>query len=148
MAHETFRVGVGLVVSNAKGEVLAIERSDRPGAWQLPQGGVDEGESTLDAAFRELEEETGLARKHVAFVAEYPAWLGYELPERARSRKTGRGQVHRWFSFRLKADEEAIRLAKGGEARSWKWMTWSDLVVATVEFRRGVYELLADHFAR
>ena len=147
MSHEYFRVGVGLIVSNARGEVLAIERSDRPGALQLPQGGVEVGESAIDAAYRELREETGLLRRHVTLVAEFPAWLGYELPERRRSRKTGRGQVHRWFSFRMKASDAAIRLEEGGEARSFRWMAWKDLVATTVSFRRGVYQLLADHAA-
>jgi putative (di)nucleoside polyphosphate hydrolase len=97
-----FRAGVGMIVTDGAGLVLALERSDVPGAWQLPQGGMEEGETAEAAAWRELQEETQLGREHVFLLESLDAWLGYELPEDLRSRKTGRGQVHRWFLFQLK----------------------------------------------
>jgi putative (di)nucleoside polyphosphate hydrolase len=142
-----FRAGVGLVVTNARGAVLAIERSDRPGAWQLPQGGIERDEAASAAAYRELREETGLGRRDVELLAEHPLWLGYELPRAHRSKKTGRGQVQRWFLFRLRAADEKIRLPKRGEARAWRWFSFSNLVEGAVDFRRGVYAELRTKFS-
>ena len=77
---QTFRANVGVVVADHAGRVLALSRAGRPGAWQLPQGGLDMGEEPEAAAWRELEEETGLDAEQVELVAEHPRWLTYELP--------------------------------------------------------------------
>jgi len=96
-----FRANVGVVVLNAEGEVLALEREGYAGSWQLPQGGLEVGEEPADAARRELGEETGLRWDQLQLLGEYPEWLAYELDEDMRGPDTGRGRVQIWFYVRL-----------------------------------------------
>jgi 8-oxo-dGTP pyrophosphatase MutT (NUDIX family) len=81
--------------------VLALERSDVPDAWQMPQGGLKPGEEPAQAVLREVEEETGLPRASLEPIRSFPELLAYELPPKLRSKKTGRGQVQYWFFLRL-----------------------------------------------
>ena len=144
-SNEYFRAGVGIVVIDGDGRVLGLERSDVPGSWQLPQGGIDPGEEPLDAARRELREETGIAWDSVDLLAEYPSWLAYELPMSHRSSKTGRGQVHRWFLVRLVGDDTDIDLTAhvgGGEFCAWRWMHIGELQTLTWDIRRPIYQTL------
>lgn len=141
--HESMRVSVGILVMDASGKVLAIERTAVPGAWQLPQGGLKAGEKPLDAALRELEEETGLGRADVELSSEYPQWLAYELPRKYRSNKTGLGQVQRWFLFRYLRTDPNVLPPKNGEARRCAFWNLEHLAAITVEFRRPVYLALA-----
>jgi putative (di)nucleoside polyphosphate hydrolase len=137
MASMHFRANVVTVVTNAKGRVMAFERSDVAGAWQLPQGGVDDGETPEEAAWRELEEETGLGRQQVELVGEFPDWTAYEWPNGPR--KNGRmGQVQRWFTFRVRNDDVEPEL-DGVELTSWKWVKREWLVDEVVDFRRPSY---------
>jgi putative (di)nucleoside polyphosphate hydrolase len=139
---DRFRAGVGIVIVAPDGRVMAFRRSMPGGAWQLPQGGIDEGEDEAVATMRELFEETGIAACDVDVVGVVEPWLGYELPAGARSPKTGRGQVHRWTVMRPRVAQLDPQLADGGEFDAWAWMTFSDLHSATAEFRRPVYEFL------
>jgi putative (di)nucleoside polyphosphate hydrolase len=141
-----FRAGAGALIIDAQGLVLALERADKPGAWQLPQGGLDEGEEPLAAALREIGEETGIGRGDLELLDTYPTPLAYELPAAMRSEKTGRGQAQYWFLFRFRGREECIDLSAGGELRAWKWMRFAELLGVTVEFRRPVYATLLDRF--
>ena len=145
--HDYFRASVGAVVQNHRGEVLVLERSDRPGAWQLPQGGIRKDEEPEEAVLRELREETGLPPDRVQIVDAYPGWLAYELPPEARSQRLGRGQVQRWFWLRLTGDpaSETIDLAAASsrEFRAWRWMPLSGIAEETASFRRHVYRKLA-----
>ncbi|MFM8650631.1 MAG: NUDIX domain-containing protein, partial [Actinomycetota bacterium] len=75
MAGATFRAGVAMIVRRGDGQLLAFERRDSPGSWQLPQGGIDAGETPTDAAWRELHEETGLDINSVRLVGECPDWI-------------------------------------------------------------------------
>jgi len=139
-----FRANVVAVVTNAKGRVMAFERSDVPGAWQLPQGGIDGGETPVEAAWRELGEETGLGPKEVELVGEFPDWTAYEWP--TGPRKNGRiGQVQRWFTFRVVSDD-VEPVPDGVEFSTWKWVKRDWLVDQVVDFRRSSYRrvLLAD----
>lgn len=138
-ATQHFRAGVVIVVRRAgDGKVLAFERGDIRGAWQLPQGGMHEGEEPIDTAWRELEEETGLGVAHVVLEAEHPDWVVYEVPKDRRSPKVGRGQAQRWFTFRVISD--AVEPTPDGrEFVAWRWVDVDWLVDHVVEFRRPGY---------
>mgnify|MGYP002784820282 CR=1 FL=1 len=99
---EGYRLNVGLMIINAAGEVLMGERRDFPGTWQMPQGGIDEGETPQQAALRELTEETGLHPVQVQIIDEHPYWLAYVLPASWRVRNTLNrvGQMQRWLLLR------------------------------------------------
>lgn len=138
MSGAHFRAGVIIVVRRADGDVLAFERADVRGAWQLPQGGIDLGETPAQAAWRELEEETGLGPSHVRLVGEHPRWTVYELP--GSDRHDGRlGQAHRWFVFEV-LDDEVEPVPDGHEFVAWRWTRPTDLIAEVVGFRRPGYE--------
>ncbi len=141
-----FRAGVGLLVTNTAKQVLAFERIDVPGSWQAPQGGIGVGEEPRAAAERELYEETGVPWDTVEVVDEHPLWLGYELPADARSRKTGMGQVQKWFLLQYRGWDADIRLNTAGDEKEfaeWQWMPMAQLVSTVWEIRRPVYQALA-----
>jgi putative (di)nucleoside polyphosphate hydrolase len=141
-----FRAGVGAVLANRHGQVLVCERTDVAGAWQFPQGGLHAGEAPLDAAYRETEEETGLARASLRLRKRYPGLLAYELPAAARSARTGLGQVQYWYLF-VVADGAAIELPAGGEFKNARWVSFAHAAARTVGFRRGLYRQLRAAFA-
>ena len=116
---------------------MAFERSDLMGAWQLPQGGIERGETATQAVWRELEEETGLAEAHVRLIDEYDGWTVYTWPEEMR-RSDRLGQVHRWFFFEPLDDDVEPR-PDGSEFRGWTWMRPDDLIDCVVEFRKAPY---------
>jgi putative (di)nucleoside polyphosphate hydrolase len=144
-----FRANVGIILVNENGEVLALERERIPGAWQLPQGGIQEDEEPVQAALRELQEETGISADQVELIAECSGWLAYELPREMWNSKTGRGQAQKWFLFRLRDKNMKIVLDMGDEveSRAWRWMKLSELAEITVVFRRDIYRQLVGMFA-
>ncbi|HEX6421887.1 MAG TPA: RNA pyrophosphohydrolase [Acidimicrobiales bacterium] len=145
---EIFRANVGMVVRNAGGRVLVLERRDHPGSWQFPQGGIDRGEDRLAAAHRELHEETGLEPNDVTLVRPLGRWLVYELPEEHRSRKTGLGQVQWWFLFQHREGRPApdVNAAPDNEFSASEWVSFDEAVSRAVEFRKPVYEELRAAF--
>lgn len=144
MASAHFRAGVVIVVCHPRRkQVLAFERVDAPGSWQLPQGGLNAGEVPVDGAWRELLEETGLDATQVVLRAEHPEWLAYEWPPEVRARKAGPrdrlGQTQRWFLFdALSPDVQPT--PDGSEFVAWQWVKPRWLIDHVVEWRRGPYE--------
>lgn len=137
MATPHFRAGVITVVRRGDGKLLAFERSDLSGEWQLPQGGLEAGESHRAAAWRELEEETGLTDRDVRLVDEYDGYTVYAWPNSMR--RNGRlGQVHRWFFFEPVVDVVNPR-PDGSEFSAWTWMDPDELIDRVVEFRKAPY---------
>lgn len=144
---QSFRAGVGAVIINEEALVLGLERRDIPGAWQLPQGGLDGNEPPLEAVKREVLEETGIEESNLELLATAPRWLAYELPESARSKKIGRGQVQKWFLFRFKGANKAITLGDKKEFRAWKWIAMEELASTIVSFKQPVYQELNEYFS-
>ena len=137
MTKPHFRAGVVIVVRRPDGLVMAFERADHTGEWQLPQGGIDSGETPEQAAWRELGEEIGLGRSEVVLVAEHPNWTVYEWPDDVRDNRR-LGQVHRWFFF-APIDGDIVPTPDGKEFRDWRWMPVGELIDGVVDFRRGPY---------
>jgi putative (di)nucleoside polyphosphate hydrolase len=146
LPSQYFRAGVGAVIFNSRGLILALERADIPAAWQLPQGGLDIDEAPLGGALREVAEETGIKKSDLELLDVFPEPLAYELPVSAQSEKTGRGQVQYWFLFRFKGSDDSIHLEDGGEFNAWDWIPFQDLLNAVVDFRKTVYKKLAVRF--
>lgn len=146
LTAQYFRAGIGAVIANTDGLVLALERTDVPGAWQLPQGGLEVEEEPFEAAIREITEETGIMENDIELIDSYPGLLAYELPKEIRNKKIGRGQVHHWFLFKFLGDENTIDEKSGDEFRSWQWMSLDDLAGSAADFRRSVYKALAERF--
>jgi putative (di)nucleoside polyphosphate hydrolase len=143
---QSFRANAGAVIADDTGGLLTLERTDIPGAWQLPQGGLEGGEEPLAAVLREIHEETGLSKADLELVAQYPGLLAYELPPDARSEKTGRGQVQYWFLFRLRGSDEHIRLSPKGEFTAFRWWSFDRVLEHAAPFRRPIYERLQKEF--
>ncbi|HKE97884.1 MAG TPA: NUDIX domain-containing protein [Actinomycetes bacterium] len=141
-----FRGNVGLVVLDPLGRVLLLRRADHPDAWQLPQGGVEPGETPAAAARRELLEETGLRDADVRLSDTMPYWLGYELPEPMRSAKTGRGQVQLWHVFRLTHPDATV--TPGREFTQARWADWNDAISGAVAFRKPIYRQVREFVRR
>ena len=141
MASPHFRAGVVIVVRGLDDRLLAFERNDVRGQWQFPQGGVEQDEEPVAAAWRELGEETGLGPNDVMAVAEYPGWVVYEYPPELKATKGRLGQAHRWFLF------EAMRsditpTPDGREFVAWQWVTREWMLENAVGFRKAGYELV------
>ncbi|MDV4156312.1 MULTISPECIES: RNA pyrophosphohydrolase [Rhizobium] len=155
-----YRPCVGVMILNRDGLVWAGRRiSDgnseydgSPQLWQMPQGGIDKGEDPLDAAYRELYEETGM--KTVTLLAEARDWINYDLPPALIGiglRGKFRGQTQRWFAFRFDGDasEIAINPPPGGhepEFDAWEWKPMKQLPELIVPFKRAVYDQVVAEF--
>ena len=146
-----YRPCVGVVLIDARGLVFAGQRIDSPSpAWQMPQGGIDDGEKPKEAAYRELWEETGVTRDKVEFVAKTHGWVTYDLPPELLGRVWGgkyRGQRQKWFLFRFKGQDSDIRIAsEHPEFSTWRWILADEMVQSIVPFKRTVYDQVIRSF--
>ena len=137
------RLGVGAIVLNNKNRVFVGKRKDNPvNKWQMPQGGVNEGERLIDAMKRELKEETGI--ENINILKEIDGWSEYELPEFLLGKiwkGRYRGQKQKWFIVRFLGNDSEIDLETGKpEFIEWQWINVENLPGVIVEFKRKVYE--------
>lgn len=144
-----YRTGVGMMLLNRAGEVFVGQRIDTTmEAWQLPQGGVDDGEDFECAALRELEEEIGTA--NIEVIARTQDWLFYDLPQDIRGKVWGgkfRGQRQIWYVMRFLGEDAEINIDTAHpEFSNWKWVTWDELDRIIVPFKRQLYKELKDRF--
>ena len=137
------RSGVGIVVLNKKNEVFVAKRIDnQKNFWQMPQGGVDEGENYLTAAYRELEEETSI--KNVDLIKELDGLISYDLPKSLLGviwKGKYRGQEQKWFVMRFLGQDSEINIkTKNPEFCEWKWIDIENITDLVVDFKLHVYE--------
>ena len=139
-----YRANIGIVITNDKKQILLSKRFKQT-VWQLPQGGIDEDETELDALYRELQEEVGLDSSHVTLIAKTPKWLRYELPDE-HVRRTQKpmciGQKQVWYLLKLDSsdDEISLDLHDDVEFDDWKWVDYWKPVDEVINFKRDVYE--------
>jgi len=147
-----YRPAAGIMLINAQGKVFVGQRMDSTlEAWQMPQGGIDEGEDALTAALRELAEETGIAANKVELVATAEEELRYDLPDELIGKLWKgryRGQRQTWFLFRFLGSESDVNIAtEHQEFRAWRWADPADLPAMIVPFKKALYEQVLAAFA-
>lgn len=159
--QQDYRPCVGIVLFNADGLVFAGRRRNKalrehvaPGhEWQMPQGGIDEGEDPYAAAVRELYEETNVTS--VSLLGQARDWYTYDLPDDiAKEAWKGRyrGQSQKWYAFRFEGNESEINVDNPGgghkpEFDSWRWVRLADMPDMIIPFKRPVYERVVADFA-
>ena len=139
------RNGVGIILLNKENKIFVGKRIDNPtNSWQMPQGGIDQNESIIDAAKRELKEETGIT--NVEIVKELQYWLTYELPNNLLGKiwkGRYRGQKQKWFIMKFLGEIEEINIkTQQPEFLEWKWIDAKELPDIAVHFKIDVYKKL------
>jgi putative (di)nucleoside polyphosphate hydrolase len=143
-----YRPCVGIALFNDKGQVFVGERVDTPGAWQMPQGGIDDGEDIQKAALRELSEEIGIAKAKVLKIAAEKT--RYDLPPHLKGLWGGkfRGQEQTWIAMRYGGKDSDINLNahEPAEFQRWQWVDLHDALGLIVPFKRDTYLKVIDFF--
>ncbi|CAH2054172.1 unnamed protein product [Thlaspi arvense] len=152
---EGYRRNVGVCLVNSSKKIFAASRLDIPSAWQMPQGGIDEGEDPRVAVMRELKEETGVHSAEI--IAEAPHWVTYDFPPDVREKLKVRwgsdwkGQAQRWFLLKFTGKDEEINLLGDGtekpEFGEWSWVSPDQLIELAVDFKKPVYKEVLSAFA-
>lgn len=145
-----YRPCAGIMLVNDAGHVFVARRIDTPGdAWQMPQGGIDDGESPAEAALRELHEEVGTDKGEI--IAETGDWLTYDLPDDLIGKVWKgrfRGQKQKWFLVRFTGRDSDIDIATDHpEFDAWRWMPLAEVPRHIVPFKRAIYEQVVAEFA-
>ncbi len=140
------RLGVGIALLNHENNVFVGKRIDNPAnSWQMPQGGVDKNEDLLQAAKRELEEETSI--KTVKIIKELNEWQAYDLPKNLLGKLWEgkyRGQKQKWFIMKFLGKNNEINIkTERPEFLDWKWIKPSDLPTVAVDFKLNIYKKMA-----
>ncbi|PWG03553.1 RNA pyrophosphohydrolase [Sphingosinicella humi] len=140
-----YRPGAGVMLLNPEGKVFVAQRLDSTlEAWQMPQGGLDEGEDPEAGALRELEEETGIKPSQVEILARCPVELTYDLPDDLVGKMwqgQWRGQRQSWFLCRFTGRDEDVNIeTEHPEFRAWKWADPEELPAMIVPFKKTLYE--------
>ncbi|UYV39604.1 RNA pyrophosphohydrolase [Rhodobacteraceae bacterium D3-12] len=146
-----YRRNVGVMLVNADGHVFVGQRIDNDqAAWQMPQGGIDAGETPRDAALRELLEETGVSPALVTVETETKGWLSYDLPHDVVPniwKGRFRGQEQKWFLLRFQGRDSDVNIATDHpEFSEWRWLAPDALIENIVPFKRAVYEAVLNEF--
>ena len=140
------------MILDRHGRVFVGQRRDSTlEAWQMPQGGIDDGEEALAAAIREVGEETGIAAEQLELIAAAPDELRYDLPPELVGKLwkgKWRGQRQRWFLFAFTGEDADVNIATDhAEFRAWKWADPADLPTMIVPFKKALYQAVLDAFA-
>ena len=149
VASLPYRSCVGIMLLNRDGLVFVGQRLNMAEtAWQMPQGGIDAGESPREAALRELLEEIGTNNAEIIAVRD--DWLNYDLPDEIQTKIWDgkyRGQTQKWIAMRFKDNDTAINIrTEHPEFRAWKWLPVTKLASEIVAFKRPIYKQVVDGF--
>ena len=150
-SEKNYRPCVGIVLIN-NGSIFAGQRLDyKSDAWQMPQGGIEENESPIRAAIRELKEETGIKKKHIKIILESKNWINYDLPKELIPKLwNGKfvGQSQKWFAMEFLGSDSDVNInTKNPEFTKWQWMTKNKLLDNIVPFKKRVYENILSQFS-
>tara|TARA_B100000989_G_scaffold32917_1_gene21022 strand:+ start:31592 stop:32074 length:483 start_codon:yes stop_codon:yes gene_type:complete len=145
------RNGVGIVVLNDENKIFVAKRIDNPSKyWQMPQGGIDDGEDYYEAALRELKEETSI--KNVELIKEINGFTAYYLPENLLGiiwKGKYKGQIQKWFIVKFKGKDSEINIkTKNPEFLEWKWSNVEKITEEVVNFKFHVYKKIQDELKK
>ncbi|MBI3440467.1 MAG: RNA pyrophosphohydrolase [Proteobacteria bacterium] len=148
---QAYRAGVGMVIFNRDGLILVAERIHNPDSWQMPQGGIDDGEAPEMAVFREMEEEIGTRNAEILGMMD--EWIYYDFPPHTAQKVWGGkylGQRQKWIALRFLGKDKEIRLDTHSEPEfsRWQWVPIHKLLDHVVHFKRTVYEKVISEFSQ